>query len=133
MKVTSLHAILREGIPAVLSRSFMCPYFILALILVHGGWGGWSAFSTCSQTCDGTETRARVCDNPSPANGGEPCHGDTDETQACNTDICITGKFCSLSDSQNFDFSVVHLFTCFYAYLLENMSKSAAIFLRAVV
>ena len=115
-----LRIILREGIQAVLSTSFMRPCFILALILVHGGWGEWSAFSTCSKTCDGTETRQRVCDSPSPTNGGEPCPGNTEETQACNIDNCITGKFCSFSVLQNFDFSVVHVFRFFYAYLREK-------------
>ena len=87
-----LNIILREGIPDVLFTHLMRPYFILALISVHGGWGEWSAFSTCSKTCDGTETRERVCDSPSPEYGGTPCIGSSEETRACNTDICVPGK-----------------------------------------
>ena len=32
----------------------------LVLVCIHGGWGGWSEFSSCSQT------RWRTCDNPKP-------------------------------------------------------------------
>ena len=86
-----LNMIMREGIPDVLSTRLMCPLLHFGLIVVHGGWGGWSAFSTCSKTCDGTETRERVCDSPSPEYGGTPCIGSSIETRACNTDICVPG------------------------------------------
>lgn len=46
---------------------------------VNGAYGPWSAFSQCSQTCQtpGLTTpmkeRVRVCDDPSPSNGGLNC------------------------------------------------------------
>ena len=64
---------------------------------VNGGWGEWGSFSTCSQSCGGgIETRQRVCDSPSPSNGGESCPGDMEETRACNIGICVPGKFCNI-------------------------------------
>ena len=56
---------------------------------VNGGWSGWGAFSGCSVTCgDGSKTRTRSCDNPTPAHGGSGCHGSSSETQACNDAAC---------------------------------------------
>jgi hypothetical protein len=54
--------------------------------------GAWSAWSTCSIACgSGTQsgTMTRTCTNPSPANGGAACIGDSTQTctgiaQACS-------------------------------------------------
>ncbi|XP_050410180.1 coadhesin isoform X1 [Patella vulgata] len=55
---------------------------------VDGNWGPWSGCNACSVTCgNGTQSRSRSCDNPSPAYGGVDCHGDGIETQSCNTMI----------------------------------------------
>jgi hypothetical protein len=47
--------------------------------------GGWSAWSSCSKTCGGGEER-RSCNNPTPANGGASCAGQS--TRTCNTQPC---------------------------------------------
>lgn len=41
--------------------------------------GMWSAWSACSASCGGTQTRS--CTNPPPANGGAQCDGPA--TQSC--------------------------------------------------
>ena len=42
--------------------------------LVHGGFGSWSAFSECSQTCgSGTMHRSRTCSNPEPREESVKC------------------------------------------------------------
>lgn len=56
---------------------------------VNGGWSAYTAWTTCSATCDGgTQTRTRTCTNPAPANGGSQCAGSDTLTQACNTQLC---------------------------------------------
>ncbi|KAK9890435.1 hypothetical protein WA026_010522 [Henosepilachna vigintioctopunctata] len=47
---------------------------------VDGGWSSWSSWAPCYQkgTIDSSDTclcQQRFCNNPSPANGGEPCVG----------------------------------------------------------
>ena len=60
---------------------------------VDGQWSEWGAWSTCSKTCGGGKsTRTRMCNNPSPANGGSDCTGDSEESQDCNTETCPAGN-----------------------------------------
>merc|ERR1719402_1985971 len=47
--------------------------------------GGWSPWGRCSATCGGG-SRIRTCTNPSPANGGDECMGES--RQDCNMDDC---------------------------------------------
>lgn len=48
----------------------------------------WSAFTTCSQTCNGgMSSRSRSVVTPS-SNGGLPCVGDKNEDKSCNTQAC---------------------------------------------
>ncbi|ESO03693.1 hypothetical protein HELRODRAFT_173392 [Helobdella robusta] len=43
---------------------------------VDGGWSLWGEWSVpIGVTPSETLTRARICDNPTPANGGNPCYG----------------------------------------------------------
>ncbi|KAK6186938.1 hypothetical protein SNE40_006194 [Patella caerulea] len=66
--------------------------------IVNGGWGKYTEWSECSTTCGGgTSSRHRLCDNPSPDEDGEPCHGDDTEVKPCNTDKCPECKATDLS------------------------------------
>ncbi|CAF3360715.1 unnamed protein product [Rotaria sp. Silwood1] len=40
---------------------------------VDGQWNLWSPWSECSQTCNGTRTRFRLCTSPAPECNGEVC------------------------------------------------------------
>nr|XP_005290755.1 hemicentin-1 isoform X1 [Chrysemys picta bellii] len=56
---------------------------------IHGNWGPWSGWGTCSRTCNGGQMRRyRTCDNPRPVNGGRACAGADTQIQRCNTDLC---------------------------------------------
>lgn len=68
---------------------------------VHGGYGSWSDFSSCSKSCSGgVSRRVRQCDNPKPQFGGKSCKerelGPDEETKMCNTHPC-PGIFVCLS------------------------------------
>uniref|UniRef100_A0A674IMN9 Hemicentin-1 n=1 Tax=Terrapene triunguis TaxID=2587831 RepID=A0A674IMN9_9SAUR len=56
---------------------------------IHGNWGPWNGWGTCSRTCNGGQMRRyRTCDNPRPVNGGRACAGADTQIQRCNTDLC---------------------------------------------
>ncbi|XP_067846589.1 hemicentin-1 isoform X2 [Heptranchias perlo] len=56
---------------------------------IHGNWGPWSSWGTCSRTCNGGQMRRyRTCDNPRPASGGRACAGADTQIQRCSTDVC---------------------------------------------
>merc|ERR1712168_1030748 len=58
---------------------------------VHGSWGSWTSFTRCSVTCGGgQQNRTRVCNNPSPSNGGRKCDGSATENRKCNNHACNT-------------------------------------------
>ena len=62
------------------------------MVIVDGGWGEWSDWSTCPVTCGGADQiRNRTCDTPKPLYGGDNCtvDGSTDkDTQICNEQKC---------------------------------------------
>ncbi|XP_020601762.1 uncharacterized protein LOC110040832 [Orbicella faveolata] len=56
---------------------------------VDGGFGLWSEWTTCSQTCGtGTQSRSRTCTNPVPANQGQNCSGEYDQAKSCKLTSC---------------------------------------------
>ena len=56
----------------------------ILLTIVHGNWGVWGAWNSCSTTYgDGILTRLRSCDNPAPAHGGSDCQGNDTESTPC--------------------------------------------------
>ncbi|KAI0210653.1 hypothetical protein LSAT2_004578 [Lamellibrachia satsuma] len=57
--------------------------------IVNGGYGPWSAWSSCTKTCEvGAQSRSRQCNDPVPDLDGLPCVGLSSETQDCNKDKC---------------------------------------------
>ena len=58
-------------------------------VSVNGGWTSFGSYGSCSATCGGgIKTRHRTCKNPTPAYGGDDCHGSSAETTSCNTTPC---------------------------------------------
>jgi len=56
---------------------------------VHGDWGVWGAWTTCTKTCEGGRTgRARLCDDPAPTPDGDPCFGGAFQIEDCNANSC---------------------------------------------
>ena len=72
---------------------FFFPFFMKESI--DGGFGKWSRYSKCSQSCGGgIQTRTRKCDNPAPLNGGADCVGERTETRQCYLKPCpVNGGF----------------------------------------
>ncbi|TMS20257.1 Hemicentin-1, partial [Larimichthys crocea] len=59
---------------------------------VDGNWGSWQPWGQCSASCGGGErTRVRLCNSPSPSNGGRPCPGDLSQLSRCHTEACPGG------------------------------------------
>ncbi|XP_039667627.1 hemicentin-1 [Perca fluviatilis] len=59
---------------------------------VDGNWGSWQPWGECSASCGGGErTRVRLCNSPSPSNGGRPCPGDSSHLSRCNSQACPGG------------------------------------------
>ena len=69
-------------------------YYILTvydskLIVVNGGWSAFGAYGPCSKACGGgNKKKSRVCNNPYPAHGGNPCSGSSYKWAACNSNKC---------------------------------------------
>merc|ERR1719309_1791426 len=56
---------------------------------VDGGFGPWTVWGVCSKSCgSGNQDRSRKCNNPAPAHGGDPCLGDFNQNQICNSQPC---------------------------------------------
>ena len=54
------------------------------MVLVDGGWSSWSEWTMCNVLCgSGTQTRSRMCSNPTPLNGGDMCQGKSEQTMQC--------------------------------------------------
>ena len=54
---------------------------------VHGNWGSWEPWGSCSVTCaNGTQTRTRLCDDPKPMFGGDNCTSNSSWTEMWNAD-----------------------------------------------
>uniref|UniRef100_A0A3P8RV43 Complement factor properdin n=1 Tax=Amphiprion percula TaxID=161767 RepID=A0A3P8RV43_AMPPE len=71
-----------------------CPVY---LIPFDGNWASWQPWGECSASCGGGErTHVRLCNSPSPSNGGRPCPGDSSQLSRCNTQAC-PGKACHKS------------------------------------
>jgi hypothetical protein len=76
----------------------LCPilhFFLVNYDKVNSVWENWLNLGLCSVTCgDGTRSRLRSGDNPSPSNGGEHCQGSSVDNQNCKDEDCHRfGKF----------------------------------------
>lgn len=61
----------------------------LGICAIDGHWSDWMRWSPCSSTCgSGMKTRARMCTNPAPSQGGKDCVGSPYEMQQCFEIIC---------------------------------------------
>ncbi|XP_071481500.1 A disintegrin and metalloproteinase with thrombospondin motifs 9-like [Diadema antillarum] len=61
--------------------------------VVDGEWGKWGEYGECSRTCGGGVKEAqRLCDNPTPENGGKYCIGRRLRFKSCNTQPCPEGS-----------------------------------------
>ncbi|XP_056379622.1 hemicentin-1 isoform X2 [Hyla sarda] len=90
---------LGKAVDTIVCNTEPCP--------VDGKWSSWQSWGACSKTCGkGTQTRMRVCNNPSPSYGGSSCEGPDTQTQICSDRHCpVDGKWsawgswtsCSLS------------------------------------
>ena len=62
---------------------------MIFVLIVDGGWSDFGEWDNCTMPCDGgTTCRERKCNNPIPKNGGEECHGESQECKDCNTISC---------------------------------------------
>ena len=66
------------------------------LAAVDGHWGPWSRFTACTASCGiGIQRRVRICNDPYPVNGGQPCLGENVEIKRCRIRLCNKGKMVS--------------------------------------
>ena len=57
--------------------------------VIDGQWSEYGSWSNCSASCNGgSRNRTRVCNNPSPTNGGLDCVGDAEDFEDCNLHLC---------------------------------------------
>ena len=61
--------------------------FMIIFSIVNGGWSEWTSWSTCGQNCQ--KSRSRLCNNPTPANGGSECSGENTEDMSCSGGNCV--------------------------------------------
>ncbi|XP_071981860.1 hemicentin-2 isoform X2 [Engystomops pustulosus] len=58
-------------------------------VYVNGGFSEWQEWGPCTRSCgQGVQERARMCNNPPPANGGRPCMGREVDVRACSLPPC---------------------------------------------
>ncbi|KAH3713144.1 hypothetical protein DPMN_072929 [Dreissena polymorpha] len=63
--------------------------------MVNGKWTEWGNWSECSTSCgEGQVIRTRLCNNPTPDNGGKYCIGSDIDTRPCHLSVCaVCPKF----------------------------------------
>ena len=68
------------------NRVFLLFFYLHA---VNGGLSGWTPWSSCSQMCvRGVQKRHRLCNNPAPRCGGNPCGAGADTKQERVCIVC---------------------------------------------
>jgi len=66
---------------------------------VDGGWTNWSACSCPNGLSTGSQSR--TCTNPTPANGGASCTGDSTQTCSCSVQGCMTAGYDNYNSNAN--------------------------------
>jgi hypothetical protein len=66
---------------------------------VNGGWGEWGTWK-CEASCgkSSVQHRTRICNNPTPLDGGSDCVGDRVEEKK---EECKSGTTCTCSDGSS--------------------------------
>ncbi|KAK6959983.1 platelet endothelial aggregation receptor 1, partial [Biomphalaria glabrata] len=76
--------------------------------IVHGGWGEWSMWQ-CTANCPSPiKIRTRLCDSPTPNNGGRQCAGDASESQDSD---CYRKQICP-EDCDDYRWDIDCVGTC---------------------
>ncbi|XP_076863283.1 A disintegrin and metalloproteinase with thrombospondin motifs 20 isoform X2 [Brachyhypopomus gauderio] len=95
-------------------RHGMCVNKEMESRAVHGEWGAWGPYSTCSRSCGGgTRSTSRDCNKPEPRNGGRFCVGRRMKFRSCNTEPCPRGRRdfreeqCSQFDGKHFNINAL--------------------------
>ncbi|KAM4808347.1 complement component C6 [Rhinophrynus dorsalis] len=71
-------------------------------VAVDGAWSCWSSWSDCDASL--TRRRTRVCNNPSPRNGGKPCKGEQAQEGHCYISLFEDkGALCINDDEEKKD------------------------------
>lgn len=67
---------------------------------VNGGWSSWNTWTSCTRTCaNGTKSRYRTCDSPTPEFMGLSCSGKSLEVRNCSLRHCpINGGWSTWTD-----------------------------------
>ncbi|EEB14017.1 netrin receptor unc5c, putative [Pediculus humanus corporis] len=70
--------------------------------LINGGWSQWQSWSECSVRCGrGIRKKTRLCNNPSPLNGGQTCQGLSVMKDECSIPCPVFSKQQVTRDSCN--------------------------------
>ncbi|XP_042241182.1 A disintegrin and metalloproteinase with thrombospondin motifs 20-like isoform X2 [Homarus americanus] len=79
---------------------------------VHGKWGDWLEWSSCSRTCGvGVRSSTRHCDDPKPTYGGRYCTGERVRYESCIMKPCPSEALdfrtqqCQVYNNKNFGLS----------------------------
>ena len=68
----------------------MTMILLFTFVVVDGGWGDWTEYGECTETCGvGKQLKSRQCNNPTPQNGGADCTGISEDHQECNQEPCL--------------------------------------------
>ncbi|KAK6630185.1 hypothetical protein RUM43_004964 [Polyplax serrata] len=54
------------------------------MVSMNGGWSQWQGWSDCSVRCGrGIRKKTRLCNHPTPLNGGQTCQGPSVMKEDC--------------------------------------------------
>ena len=88
---STLNLFIRYPYPGdfLIARTVLFLHLSSSSFSVDGKFSTWSSWGVCSNQCgDGTQTRSRTCNNPTPAHKGNDCQGNAQESQTCKLKEC---------------------------------------------